>query len=160
MNEIMIVEIPKGSLNKFEIREGKIVLDRVLSSSMVYPQEYGFIPETLCEDGDELDVVCITNVPTFPGCIIPIEILGVLEMEDQGKRDDKIIAINKADKRLYPIENLKNSSILEEIISFFKFYKNTEKKSVIIGDFKDIDEALKIIKSSKEKYLNQNIKKE
>src|ERR1700748_1912064 len=92
----MFVEIPKGSINKYEYdtNTGKIELDRVLSGAMFYPEEYGFIPETLDYDGDPLDVICLTEKSTFPGCYVPIRIIGVLKMIDGGEEDDKILAVN------------------------------------------------------------------
>ncbi|CAG8741970.1 6247_t:CDS:1, partial [Cetraspora pellucida] len=106
----MYVEIPKGSSNKYEYNPvtKKIELDRVLAGAMYYPEEYGFISETLDYDGDPLDVICLTNQPTFPGCQVPIRIIGVLKMIDGGEEDDKILAVNAADPRLKKINSLKD----------------------------------------------------
>src|SRR3954453_5707483 len=92
----MIVEIPKGSSNKYEYNIGakNWELDRVLSGAMHYPEEYGFIPETLDYDGDPLDIICLTNSSTFPGCQVPVRIIGVLKMIEGGEEDDKILAVN------------------------------------------------------------------
>src|SRR5271166_3225065 len=98
----MFVEIPKGSINKYEYdtQSGKIELDRVLAGAMFYPEEYGFVPETLDYDGDPLDVICLTNQPTFPDCQVPIRVIGVLKMIDGGEGDDKILVVNAVDPRL------------------------------------------------------------
>src|SRR5437868_15281512 len=101
---------------------------------MHYPEEYGFIPKTLDYDGDPLDVICLNNYPTFPGCYLPIQIIGVLRMIDGGEKDDKILAVNAVDPRLQNINDLKNvsASKLEEISNFFFRYKELEKKEVQI----------------------------
>src|SRR6185369_839308 len=106
----MFVEIPKGSINKYEynIITGEIELDRVLSGAMFYPEEYGFVPETLDYDGDPLDVICLTNQPTFPGCQLLVRVIGVLKMIDGGEEDDKILAVNAVDPRLNNIKELKD----------------------------------------------------
>ena len=88
-----IIEIPNGSRNKFEIKDGKIKLDRVLYSSMSYPAEYGFIDNTLAKDGDPLDILVIGSEPSYPGCIIPAKVIGALKMLDNGKEDYKIISV-------------------------------------------------------------------
>src|SRR5258706_10751664 len=94
----ILVEIPQGSFNKFEIDEkGKIKLDRVLAGPMPFPTfvEYGSIRNTLAEDGDQLDALCLTSYPTFPGCIIEkTRIIGVLLMIDGGEKDYKILTVN------------------------------------------------------------------
>lgn len=101
---------------------------------MFYPEEYGFVPETLDYDGDPLDVICLTNQPTFPSCQVPIRIIGVLKMIDGGEEDDKILAVNAVDPRLKEINSLKDISKnkLDEISNFFGRYKELEKKEVII----------------------------
>ncbi len=90
-----IVEIPKGSRNKYEYQEdtGVIKLDRVLYSSIHYPGDYGLIPKTFCEDGDPLDILVMTNQPTFPGCVIEARPIGVFHLRDAGPSDDKILAV-------------------------------------------------------------------
>src|SRR5438128_12662547 len=132
----MIVEIPKGSSNKYEYNIGtkNWELDRALTGAMFYPEEYGSIPETLDYDGDPLDVVCLTTYPTFSGCYLSIRIIGVLKMVDGGEKDDKILAVNAVDPRFQNINDLKNvsSGKLDEITNFFSRYKELEKKEVII----------------------------
>ena len=94
-----IIEIPKGSRNKYEYNKenGVIVLDRVLFSSLHYPGDYGLIPRTFYDDGDPLDILLMTNEPTFPGCIIQARPIGVFRMLDRGVSDDKILAVPATD---------------------------------------------------------------
>jgi inorganic pyrophosphatase len=109
-------------------------LDRVLFGSMFYSEEYGFISNTLDYDGDPLDAICITNYPTFPGCQIPIRIVGVLKMIDGGEVDDKILAVNAVDPRFESIQKLSDigEGKLNEISNFFSRYKELEKKETIV----------------------------
>ena len=139
----MIVEIPKGSINKYEYNNGKLELDRVLSGAMHYPEEYGFFAKSLY-DGDPLDVICLTNYPTFPGCHLPVRIIGVLKMIDGGEEDDKILTVNAVDPRLQNINDLKdiNQTKLNEINNFFLRYKELEKKEVIIQGFEGKEKAV------------------
>lgn len=152
----MIVEITKNSSNKYEynISSNNWELDRVLSGAMFYPEEYGFIPETLDYDGDPLDVICLNNYPTFPGCHVPIRIIGVLKMIDGGEEDDKILAVNAVDPRLSNINNLEEigKSKLDEISNFFLRYKELENKEVEIEGFKGKKEAEKVLKTCQELY--------
>jgi inorganic pyrophosphatase len=145
----MIVEIPKGSANKYEYNIGakNWELDRVLTGAMFYPEEYGFIPETLDYDGDPLDVVCLTSYATFSGCYLPIRIVGVLKMIDGGEKDDKILAVNAVDPRFQNINDLKNISNgkLDEIANFFLRYKELEKKEVVIEGWGNKKEAREIL---------------
>ena len=124
----MKVEIPKGSSNKIEYNNIKkrYELDRVLATSMSYPEEYGVIEETLAPDGDELDVVCLTILPTHFGLYVPIRIIGVLKMIDDGEEDDKILAINAAEPRLNNIKKLSDVSQekLAEISNYFLIRQN------------------------------------
>src|SRR4051812_37022318 len=134
MKMYMKVEIIKGTSNKIEYNKVKkrLELDRVLSAAMSYPEEYGVITETLAPDGDELDVICLTIQPTFPGIYVPIRIIGVLKMIDKGEQDDKLLAVNAGEPRLNFIQELKNVPLekLEEIKHFFARYKDLENKKV------------------------------
>jgi inorganic pyrophosphatase len=131
-------------------------LDRVLSGAMHYPEEYGFIPETLDYDGDPLDVICLNNYQTFPGCYIPIKIIGVLKMIDGGEEDDKILAINAVDPRFSDINSLEDISKnkLDEISNFFSRYKELENKKVEIKGFQTNKEAEEVLKKCRELYKN------
>jgi inorganic pyrophosphatase len=117
-----------------------------LAGAMFYPEEYGFVPETLDYDGDPLDVICLTNQPTFPGCQIPMRIIGVLKMIDGGEEDDKIIAVNAVEPRLKNIKKLEDiPEKLNEIADFFSHYKKLEKKEVEIKGFRSKEEAEKVL---------------
>lgn len=155
----IFVEIPKGSVQKYEYDEelGAIKLDRTLYSPMYFPFEYGFIKDTLGEDGDPLDVVLLASHPTFPGCIVKARPVGYLEMEDEAGIDTKIIAVpdTKIDPRFAQIEDV--DDILEhtkkEIKEFFENYKNLEPgKWVKLKDFKPKAEAEKMVEEAQKRY--------
>jgi len=154
---IMIVEIPKNSSNKYEynVINNNWELDRVLSGSMHYSEEYGFIPKTLDYDGDPLDVICLTNYPTFPGCHLPIKIIGVLKMIDGGEEDDKLLAVNAVEPRLSNLNSLEdiNKNKLDEISNFFSRYKELEHKKVEIKGFQHHEEAQKVLKNCQALYI-------
>ena len=149
----VIVEITKGSRNKYEINKetGRVKFDRVLRSSVAYPADYGMVPNTLCDDGDPLDVLIINRFPTFPGCEVSVRPLGVFKMVDTGENDEKIIAVAEKD---YYFENWKDlkdvhPAMLAEIEEFFMTYKNLEKgKTVASNGWGDAKEAEKVIKDS------------
>ena len=128
--ENAIIEIPMKTKNKFEIDKntGRIKLDRVLYSAMNYPAEYGYIDETLSPDGDPLDILVISNEPTFPGCIVPARIIGYLHMIDNGYDDYKIISVVSVDPRNNDINELSDLSefTLKEIKNFFENYKSLQ----------------------------------
>lgn len=155
----IFVEIPKGSVQKYEYDEelGAIKLDRTLYSPMYFPFEYGFIKDTLGEDGDPLDVVLLASNPTFPGCIVKARPVGYLEMEDEAGIDTKIIAVpdSKIDPRFVNIEDVKDipEHTKKEIKEFFENYKNLEPgKWVKLKEFKSKEEAEKMIEEAKERY--------
>ncbi|HHY18296.1 MAG TPA: inorganic diphosphatase [Firmicutes bacterium] len=147
------VEIPKGSMNKYEydLKKGVFRLDRVLYGSIHYPAEYGFIPDTLAEDGDPLDILVLSNVPTFPGCILEARVLGALEMADDKGRDVKILAALDKDPRFDEMQSLKDvpHHILKEIEHFFGIYKELEGKMTDVDGWRDLDFAVNIINESK-----------
>ncbi len=155
---LVFVEIPKGSCQKYEFDEnlGKIKLDRTLYSPMYFPFEYGFIKDTRGEDGDPLDCVLITSFPTFPGCLVEARPIGVLEMEDEAGKDNKILAlpIEKIDPRLAFIKDIKDlpEHWKKEIKEFFENYKKLEPgKWVKLKGFKSKKEAEKLILKAKVK---------
>jgi len=154
-----IIEIPLNTKNKFEINKetGKIKLDRVLHSAMNYPVEYGFIDNTLAEDGDPLDIVLISSSPTFPGCIVEARVIGYLEVIDNGFKDYKLISVVNKDPRYNEINNLEDISsfILAEIKDFFSNYKTLEKIHVEVLDYHNKEKALTIIEECKNRYLNK-----
>lgn len=126
----VVVEIPKGSRNKYEFDKtlGAIRIDRVLYSSMVYPGDYGFVPQTLYDDGDPLDIFVMTNEPTFPGCIIPARPIGLFRMKDRGEPDDKILAVNVGDPFFRDYHDINDipQHFLAECSHFFAVYKDLE----------------------------------
>lgn len=155
----IFVEIPKGSNQKYEYDEksGQIKLDRTLYSPIYFPFEYGFIKETLGQDGDPLDVVLITTFPTFPGCLVEGRVIGYLEMEDEEGIDTKIVALpkEKIDPRLSHIKEIDDlpEHTKKEIKEFFETYKRLEPgKWVKLRDFKSRKEAEKMVKEAKERY--------
>ncbi len=125
-----LVEIPKGSCNKYEMDEatGVIRLDRNLSTSNVYPGDYGFIPGTLSEDGDPLDVLIAVNEPTFPGCLIDARVIGVFYMVDGGDGDEKVIAVPNRDPHFAEIEDISDmpAHFKRHVEHFFMTYKELE----------------------------------
>lgn len=151
-----IIEIPMGTRNKYEIdkKTGRIRLDRVLASSVVYPAEYGFISETLADDGDSLDILVLSTSPTVPGCIVSARVLGYLSMCDNHAQDDKIIAVVDKDIRFDHLKSINDltDATKDEIKEFFKNYKNLQNIEVKIGNFFDKEEAQKLINNAEKKY--------
>ncbi|WP_108869675.1 inorganic diphosphatase [Aquimarina aquimarini] len=147
----VLIEIPKGSRNKYEYDFDikKIRYDRMIFSSMMYPADYGFIPETLALDGDPLDVLVLVTEPTFPGCVVEVKPIGVFHMADEKGPDEKIICVPVSDPIANRISDLKelNPHLIKEIEHFFQVYKDLEKKKVDVGGWGDMNEAKDIIKS-------------
>jgi inorganic pyrophosphatase len=148
----VVIEIPRGSRNKYEIDEatGAVRLDRVLFSSVHYPTDYGFIPETRAPDGDHLDVLVIVEEPTFPGCRMGARPVGVLRMRDEKGEDQKIIAVPVADPRFEGVKDLSDihPHWLREIENFFDVYKTLEpNKLVAIDGWGDREEAWAVIRA-------------
>ena len=156
----VLIEIPKGSRNKYEYDFDlhKIRFDRMLFSSMMYPGDYGFIPETLALDGDPLDVLVLGHEPTFPMCVMEVKPIGVFHMADEKGPDEKIICVSISD----PIWSNKNDIYdlnphrLKEIEHFFQVYKDLEKKRVDVGDWGDSKEAYNIVGKCIERYNSKN----
>lgn len=150
------VEIPRGSRNKYELdkKTGHIRLDRVLYSSVHYPADYGFIPQTLGEDTDPLDVLLLVEEPTFPGCVVEARVVGVLEMSDEKGRDHKILAVPLGDPRLAHMTELDQVSPhwLLEIENFFQTYKRLEDKATEVVGWAPVPEALRVIREAYQRY--------
>lgn len=125
-----VVEIPRGSRNKYELHKetGAIKLDRVLYSAVHYPGDYGLIPQTYYDDGDPLDVLVMTNSPTFPGCIVEVRPIGIFRMLDKGEMDDKILAVLNADPFFADYHDYTDvpAHYLKEVTHFFSVYKDLE----------------------------------
>jgi inorganic pyrophosphatase len=151
-----LIEIPSGSRNKYELdkQSGLIRLDRVLYSSMHYPGDYGFIPRTLHEDGDPLDILVRINEPTFPGCQIDCRPLGVLKMLDRGEPDDKIIAVPSNDPYYHDYFDIADLSqhYLREVEHFFHIYKDLEGRRVEIVGWEKSEMAARVISESIARY--------
>lgn len=151
-----IIEIPRGSRAKYEIdkESGLIKLDRVIYASMYYPLNYGFIPQTLGEDGDPLDIVVLTQVSVVPLCLIPSKVIGVMQMIDRGEADEKIIAVAEEDPSVSGISDVNDlpPHLISELRHFFENYKTLENKKVVINDFLPRDEAFKVIAASLNNY--------
>lgn len=143
-----VIEIPKGSRNKYEYDPGlgAFTLDRVLSTPMVYAADYGFMPSTLAGDGDAADVLVIMEQPTFPGCIIPVRPVGMMKMEDAGE-DFKILCVPTGDKRFDHIHRLDDVSPhrLKELEHFFRAYKTLDHSFPDVAGWHSQQEALDYI---------------
>lgn len=156
-NEInVIVEINKGSKNKYEIDKetGLIALDRALHTAQDYPFDYGFVPQTLWDDEDALDVVLLTTYPLAPGILVSARPVAIMGMNDSGESDDKIIAVPVGDPRWADVQDLKdiNKHTLKEIEHFFMTYKQIQKKTVEVSGFKGTEDARKAVIRSIELY--------
>ena len=151
-----IVEIPKGSRNKYEWdhERDKLVLDRFLFSSVVYPTDYGFIPDTLSLDGDPLDVMVCVSEPTFPGCTIDVKPIALFRMEDDQGVDDKILAVPLSDPGWNTMERLEDiaKQLGDEIEHFFSHYKDLEQKAVKVDGWYPREDAIKEIEESRKRF--------
>ncbi|MBF0586120.1 inorganic diphosphatase [Prosthecochloris sp. N3] len=147
-----IIEISKGSKTKYELdkKSGMLKLDRVLFSSVFYPANYGFIPKTLGEDHDPLDIVVLSQCAIVPMCMVRARVVGVMRMIDHGEGDDKIIAVADDDMSMSTINDIDDLSkhFNSELKHFFEEYKALEKKTVLVEDFQDAETARKIINES------------
>ncbi len=152
-----IIEIPRGSRNKYEMdhETGLIRFDRVLFSPMFYPADYGFVPDTLGLDGDPLDVLVFLTEPTFPGCIIEVKPIGVLNMSDDKGQDEKILCVPVADPTWNQLENINdmNPHTLKAVEHFFKTYKDLENKTCEVNGYGDKAQALEIIQAAYDRYV-------
>jgi inorganic pyrophosphatase len=147
-----IIEIPRGSRAKYEVdkESGLIKLDRVIYASMYYPLNYGFIPQTMGEDHDPLDIVVLTQVSVVPLCLIPSKVIGVMQMVDRGEADDKIIAVAEEDPSVSHINDVKDlpQHLVAELKHFFENYKTLENKKVVVDEFLPKEKAFAIIEES------------
>jgi inorganic pyrophosphatase len=150
---LAFIEIPKGSRNKYEFNEqvGRVVLDRFLSSSMVYPTDYGYLIGHRGRDGDPLDVMVCVSEPTFPGCVIPVKPIALFKMRDEAGEDDKIVCVPTHDPGWNIAETLDDitQQLQREITHFFSTYKQLEGKKVDVDGWKSREEALAVIEDAK-----------
>lgn len=152
-----IIEIPKGSKGKYELDKdsGLLKLDRVLYSSVHYPANYGFIPQTYCDDKDPLDILVICSIDVDPLCLIESKVIGVMRMVDDDEEDDKIIAVAKNDMAVNYINDISGlpPHTIVELRRFFEDYKKLEHKHVIVEEFLSREDAYRIINNSIELYM-------
>ncbi|MHA6279578.1 inorganic diphosphatase [Salinimicrobium sp. CAU 1759] len=156
----VLIEIPKGSRNKYEYDFDlkKVRYDRMIFSSMMYPADYGFIPETLALDGDPLDVLVLVTEPTFPGCVMEVKPIGVFHMADEKGPDEKVICVPVSDpiwNRLNDLSDV-NGHLIKEIEHFFQVYKDLEQKKVDVEGWGDLQEANTIIEDCIQRYKDSN----
>lgn len=141
----VIIEIPRGSKNKYEIDKetGLIALDRVMHTAQDYPVDYGFVPKTLWDDNDALDVIVLTTYPLYPGVVVRVRPIGILNVIDGGEGDDKVIGVPSDDPRFNNMKDLGdvNKHQLQEIIHFFETYKNLQDKVVEVKSQGNAEEA-------------------
>lgn len=153
----MIVEIPKGSVNKYEYdgELGLFRLDRSLYSPVHYPGDYGFIPGTLAEDRDPLDVLTLVSEPSFTGCLIEVRPVGILNMIDRDEQDQKVIAVPTRNPRYDQIHTMDQvfAHVRRELEHFFSIYKELEGKVTVAQGWGGPREARKTILESRERYL-------
>lgn len=151
-----IIEIPKGTRAKYELdkESGLLRLDRVLYSSMYYPANYGFIPQTYCDDKDPLDILILTQIDVVPLCIVPAKIIGVMRMLDNNEADDKIIAVSAGDPSVNHINDISElpQHFISELRNFFEDYKKLENKTVVVEEFFDRKTATNILLDSLKMY--------
>ena len=152
----VIIEIPKGSSNKYELDKetGLLRLDRVLYSAVYYPADYGFIPRTYCDDGDPLDVLVLGQEPVYPLTIVEARAVGVMRMRDEKGVDDKIVAVSVRDPSFseYTDKAQLPGHVLRQVRRFFEDYKVLEHKQVVVEDMLGPEDAVRIIKDALEMY--------
>src|SRR5438094_2936072 len=156
----VLVEIPKGSRNKYEYDEDlkAIRFDRFLFSSVVYPLDYGMIPETLAADGDPLDAMVAVSEPTFPGCVIPVKPIALFKMKDEKGVDDKVICVPLEDPNWNEAETLEDlpHQLRDEIKHFFEIYKTLEPgKEVVVEGWFSRQDALAVIDDARARWRRQ-----
>jgi inorganic pyrophosphatase len=152
----VVVEIPKGSKNKYELDKetGLLRLDRVLYSAVYYPADYGFIPRTYCDDGDPLDALVLGQEPVYPLTIVEARAIGVMRMRDEKGVDDKIVAVSVRDPAFadYVDKDQLPHHLLREVRRFFEDYKALEHKQVVVEDLLGPEQAVRIIRDALELY--------
>jgi inorganic pyrophosphatase len=152
----VIVEIPKGSTNKYELDKetGLLRLDRVLYSAVHYPADYGFIPRTYCDDGDPLDVLVLGQEPVYPLTIVQARAIGVMRMRDEKGVDDKIVAVSVRDPSFadYIDKTQLPAHVMRQVQQFFEDYKVLEDKPVVVEELLGPDAALQVIRAALELY--------
>ena len=158
----VVIEIPKGSKVKYELDKpsGMLRVDRVLYSSVHYPANYGFLPRSYCDDNDPLDVLVLGNEPVYPLSIMRARAIGVMRMEDEGKEDDKIIAVHVHDPAFAEYRDLPEipRHTWREIQRFFEDYKSLEQKNVRVEEMLGADHANAVIRTALRLYQERENK--
>jgi inorganic pyrophosphatase len=153
-----VIEIPLEGISKYEYDKDLHVfrLDRNLFSPVHYPGDYGFIPSTLGDDGDPLDVLVLVDTPSFPGCVQEVRPIGALEMIDQGQGDEKILCVGKGNPRYNDVHEYSDiyPHILKEITHFFSIYKDLEGKNVEVRGWRDAEFARSLIVKAQKQYID------
>jgi inorganic pyrophosphatase len=154
-----VIEIPRGTRAKYELdkKSGLLRLDRVLYSSVYYPANYGFIPQSYCDDHDPLDILILSQIEVVPMCIVEAKVIGVMRMSDNGEADDKIIGVAAGDPSVSHYNDIRElpPHTLTEIRSFFEDYKKLEEKEILVEDFLNSKTALKIIDDAFRLYIEK-----
>jgi len=155
-----VIEIPRGNTNKYEYDKELNVfrLDRNLYSPVHYPGDYGFIPSTLADDGDPLDVVVLVDAPSFTGCVMTVRPIGMLTMIDQQKQDEKILAVGLNNPMFKQISDYQEiyPHLLREIEHFFAVYKALEAKQTSVVGWEDAAKAREVINECRARYQQKN----
>ena len=153
-----VIEIPLEGISKYEYDKELHVfrLDRNLFSPVHYPGDYGFIPSTLGDDGDPLDVLVMVDTPSFPGCVQEVRPIGVLEMIDQGQGDEKILCVGEGNPRYNDVNEYSDiyPHILKEITHFFSIYKDLEGKNVEVRGWRNAEYAREVIVKAQQRYID------
>ncbi|MDL2325400.1 inorganic diphosphatase, partial [Ruminococcaceae bacterium OttesenSCG-928-A16] len=156
---IAVIEIEKGSKNKYELDKetGHIILDRILYTSTHYPANYGLIPRTYADDGDPLDVLVLCSEVIHPLSLVRCYPIGMITMQDQGKMDEKIIAIPFEDPTYNTYTDIQElpSHVVSEMRHFFSVYKNLENKDTVVDDEAGPEEAKRTIQSALDSYIEK-----
>ncbi|MCM2272323.1 MAG: inorganic diphosphatase [candidate division Zixibacteria bacterium] len=156
-----IIEIPKGSKNKYELdkKTGLLMADRVLYSSVHYPANYGFIPQTYCDDGDPLDILVLSQEELVPLCLVQCKAIGMMSMRDEKGQDDKIIAVHYNDPAYNSYDDISAlpRHVVKELRRFFEDYKTLEHKEVIVDTLRGRIDANNAIKDAIKMYHTNKV---
>ncbi len=158
-----VIEITKGSKMKYELDKetGLLVLDRILYTSTHYPANYGFIPRTLAEDGDPMDVLVLCSEPLLPHSLVRCYPIGVIIMNDNGSCDEKVIAIPYTDPNYNCYKSIKDlpQHVFDEMQHFFRVYKELENKPTSVSEVHDVEDAMAIVQKSIDEYIDKILSK-
>jgi len=152
----VVIEIPSGSKCKYELEKisGTIYVDRIIASAVYYPGNYGFIPQTMAEDGDPLDALVLSQVSFHPGITVRVRPIGLMRMTDDGEPDDKVLCVPLNDPRFQEVHAIEDlpTSVIQEIEEFFRVYKNLEEQQIVIKGVDTREHALSLILAAIEAY--------